>query len=71
VPHRAELTGTSSAASGLDFFAGGPEYFKIIPLTWQDNEFMPVLQILVLSLDARDLKAFLRKIRAQKERQYE
>ena len=28
---------------GLDFFAGGPEYFKISPLTWQDNEFIPVL----------------------------
>jgi hypothetical protein len=27
----------------LDFFAGGPEYFKIIPLIWQDNEFIPVL----------------------------
>jgi hypothetical protein len=51
---RDELTGVSSGGSGLDlgaspgdsgldFFAGGPEYFKIIPLTWQDNEFIPVL----------------------------
>ena len=37
------LIGVSSSAPGLDFFAGGPEYFKIIPLTWQDNEFIPVL----------------------------
>jgi hypothetical protein len=37
------LIGVSSSESGLDFFAGGPEYFKIIPLTWQDNEFIPVL----------------------------
>jgi hypothetical protein len=27
----------------LDFFGGEPEYFKIIPLTWQDKEFIPVL----------------------------
>jgi hypothetical protein len=27
----------------LDFFGGEPEYFKNIPLTWQDKEFIPVL----------------------------
>jgi hypothetical protein len=37
------LIGVSPGDSGLDFFGGGPEYFKIIPLTWQDNEFIPVL----------------------------
>ena len=37
------LIGVSSSESGLDFFTGGLEYFKIIPLTWQDNEFIPVL----------------------------
>ena len=37
------LIGVPPSESGLDFFAGGPEYFKIIPLTWQDNEFIPVL----------------------------
>jgi hypothetical protein len=42
---RVEPTGTSSAASGLVFFGGGPEYFKFIPLTWQDNEFIPVLML--------------------------
>jgi hypothetical protein len=32
-----------SVGPGLDFFGGEPEYFKIIPLTWQDKEFIPVL----------------------------
>jgi hypothetical protein len=41
--HLIELTGTSSLAPGVDFLGGGPEYFKFIPLTWQDNELMPVL----------------------------
>jgi hypothetical protein len=41
--HCVELTGVSSVAPGLDFFAGGPEYFKISPFTWQDNELIPVL----------------------------
>ena len=27
------LIGLSPGEPGLDFFAGGPEYFKIIPLT--------------------------------------
>jgi hypothetical protein len=37
------LIGVPPGESGLDFFSGGPEYFKIIPLTWHDNEFIPVL----------------------------
>jgi microsomal dipeptidase-like Zn-dependent dipeptidase len=41
--HRVELTGTSSVGSGLDFFGGGPEYFRMSPFTWQDNELIPVL----------------------------
>jgi microsomal dipeptidase-like Zn-dependent dipeptidase len=41
--HFAELIGTSSVTLGLDFFGGGPEYFKISPFTWQDNELIPVL----------------------------
>jgi hypothetical protein len=38
-----EVNGTSSVGPGLDFFGGGPEYFKIIPFTWQDKELIPVL----------------------------
>jgi hypothetical protein len=41
--HRVEPTGTSSVGSGLDFFGGGPEYFRMSPFTWQDNELIPVL----------------------------
>ena len=37
----AEPTGTSSVGPSLDFFGGGPEYFKIIPFTWQNKELIP------------------------------